>query len=403
MSARNLTSVSVGMAIIVVLCVLAAVYLPLPAHAQHPAGHSGSAMTAPEVTPPSVPQEKEIVQETPQIEISPDQQQLIGVKTVTVTRQPMSKLIRTVGRMEVDETKLATINTKIEGWIEKLYVDYTGKFVRRGEPLVEIYSPELLAAQREFLNLLQWSKQPTDLKQDDSLGQMFARDKNSLLAAAKERLALWDITQDQIREIERGGEPRRTLTLFSPLSGYIVQKMALQGMRVMAGEKLFDIADLSSLWVISDIYEYELPLIKIGQTAKITLSYLPGREFNSRVDYIYPSVTTETRTVKVRFTVSNSDGQLKPQMYTNIDIKIHLGDRLAVPESALLDTGKGQVVYVDLGEGIFEPREVTPGIRADGKVEVLKGLKPEEKVAAAANFLLDSEAQLKGVTPLQAQ
>jgi len=229
---------------------------------------------------------------------------------------------------------------------------------------------------------------------------MLLRDTEAIVEAARERLRFWDITDRQIKKIEETGKPVRTMTIYSPASGYVVQKMALQGMRVMPGEKLFDVADLSSVWIISDIYEYELPLVKAGQTAIISLSYFPGREISSVIDYVYPSLTGETRTAKARFTVPNPGGQMKPQMFTNVEIKVNLGKRLAVPEDAVIDTGIRQIVYVDKGDGYFEPREVTTGLKAGGMVEVIKGLKLKENVASAANFPIDSEAQLKGVAPV---
>jgi Cu(I)/Ag(I) efflux system membrane fusion protein len=334
------------------------------------------------------------------VEISPEQQQLIGVKTVKVFLKSIQKVIRTVGRIEADERKQATINTKVEGWIEKLHVDYTGRYVKKGDPLVEIYSPELLATQQEFLSVLKWAKQPGDNTKDDALSLMLARDADAALDAARQRLRLWDISDAQIKKIEQTGKPIRTLTLYSPVSGYVTQKMAVLGMKVMPGEKLFDIADFSTLWIVADIYEYELPFVKVGQPASITLSYFPGKELSSKIDYIYPTISADTRTAKIRLTLPNPGGQLKPQMFTNVEIRISLGKKLVIPESAVIDTGTSQIVYVDKGEGAFEPREVELGQRADGAVEVLRGIKAGEKVASSANFLIDSEAQLKGVKPL---
>ncbi len=368
-------------------------------------------------SPENQPEEQEEAEEeAPSVEIPLEKQQLIGVKTVAASIKPLQKIIRTVGRIEYDERNLATVNTKIEGWLERLYVNYTGKYVKKGEPLAEIYSPELVATQQEFLNLLKWSKNTNPpspdnasppLKKGDvggfsneTLGEMLSRDADKIVEAARQRLRLWDITDAQIKKIEETGKPIRTLTIFSPASGYVVQKTALQGMRIMPGEKLFDVADLSTVWIVSDIYEYEVHLIKIGQTAKISLSYFPGREFSSMIDYIYPSLADETRTAKIRFTISNPGGQLKPQMFTNVEIKINLGNKLAIPESAVIDTGIRQIVYVDKGEGYFEPREVMLGLKTEGMVEVLKGIKAGEKVASSGNFLIDSEAQLKGVKPL---
>jgi Cu(I)/Ag(I) efflux system membrane fusion protein len=375
----------------------------MPVLAQGHAGHTAQPPAAVEKQKAAKPQatQEEVTEETPQVEISSQQQQLIGVKTVKVSLKPIQKVIRTVGRIEADERKQATINTKIEGWIEKLHVDYTGRYVKKGEPLVEIYSPELLATQQEFLGVLKWATQPGDKKKNDTLSLMLAKDATASLDAARQRLRLWDISDNQIKQIEQTGKPVRTLTLYSSVSGFVTQKMAVLGMKVMPGEKLFDIADLSTLWIIADIYEYELPFVKVGQTARITLSYFPGKELSSKIDYIYPTISADTRTAKIRLTLPNPKGQLKPQMFTNVEIRISLGKKLVIPESAVIDTGISQVVYVDKGGGAFEPREVELGLRADGAVEVLRGIKAGEKVASSANFLIDSEAQLKGIKPLR--
>ena len=230
---------------------------------------------------------------------------------------------------------------------------------------------------------------------------MLSRDAEVILDAARQRLSLWDISENQIRKIEESGKTIRTLTIYSPVNGYVVQKMALQGMKVMPGEKLFDVADLSQVWIIADIYEYELPLIKIGQTATINISYFPGREFTAKIDYVYPTLSADTRTAKIRFTIPNPGAQLKPQMFSDVEIKVDLGKKLAIPDDAVIDTGVRQIVYVDKGDGYFEPREVKLGLRAEGFREVLAGLKAGEKVASSATFLIDSEAQLKGVVPLE--
>ncbi len=336
--------------------------------------------------------------EAPTVEISPEKQQLIGVKIATVSMKPLKKVIRTVGRIEYDEQRLRTVNTKVEGWIEKLYIDYTGRYVRKGEPMAELYSPELLATQEEYLSILKWRG---GKGADTRTGAMISKDAEALVDAAKKRLQRYDISEEQIRELEQTGKARRTLTIYSPADGYVVQKMALQGMKVMPGEKLFDVADLSTVWVIADVYEYELSVIRVGETASISLSYIPGKEFKSKIDYVYPTLSGETRTARVRFTIPNPGGRLKPQMYSTVEIKISLGSKLAVPDDAVIDTGTRQIVYVDKGDGYFEPREVMLGMRAEGYREVLMGLKAGEKVAASAAFLVDSEAQLKGVKPLE--
>ncbi len=362
----------------------------------HP-GHSGAG--SPQTDTDNEAEDEED-QAAPTVEIPPEQQQRLGVKTVEAQIKPLQKVVRTVGRIAYDERRLATVNLKFEGWIEKLFIDYTGKYVKKGTPLAEIYSPELVATQLEYLNVLKWSKQGSSTK-DDDIGRMLSGDAGVLVEAAKQRLKLWDISDEQIRRIGESGQPMRTLTLYSPVGGYVVQKMALQGMRVMPGEKLFDIADLSSVWVLSDIYEYELSLIRTGQTAEISLSYFPGKVFSSRIDYIYPTLAGNTRTATVRFTIPNQGGLLKPEMFTNVELKIDLGKKLSIPDDSVIDTGERQIVYVDQGDGYFEPREVLLGLRADGWREVIKGLKAGDRVASAATFLIDSEAQLKNIAPLK--
>lgn len=339
-------------------------------------------------------------EEAPLVEIPSDKQQLIGLKTVAVLFKPLSKIIRTVGRIEYDERRVSTINTKFEGWVERLYVDYTGRFVKKGEPLAEVYSPELYATQKEFLNLLKWKLNSGLRTEDTMLGKMLSKDTDTLVDAARQRLKLWDISDSQIKKIEEAGEPIRTLTIYSPVDGFVIEKMALQGMRIMPGEKLFNIADLSTLWVIADIYEYEIPLVRLGQKAMISLSHLQGKKFTANIDYIYPLLSGATRTAKVRFQILNTGGQLRPEMFTDVEIRVDLGKRLAVPEDAIIDTGNRQIVYLDKGDGFFEPREVMTGLKAEGVVEIVRGLKAGDKVASSATFLIDSEAQLKGVRPL---
>ncbi|MBI5196231.1 MAG: efflux RND transporter periplasmic adaptor subunit [Nitrospirae bacterium] len=334
----------------------------------------------------------EEAEETPLVEISPEKQQMMGVKTAAVDFQPLQKIIRTVGRVEYDERRITTITTHIEGWIEKLFVNYTGRYVKKGEPLLSIYSHELISTQEEYLIAFKWRQKQSGTALEESAA--------SLLNAARKRLYVWDISDKQIEEIEKLGRPVKALTIYSPVEGYVSEKAAFEGMMIKAGEPLFKIADLSNLWIIADIYEYELPFVKPGDASRIALSYLPGREFSSKIDYIYPSLSAETRTAKVRFSIPNTGAQLMPQMFTGIEIKIGLGRKLAVPDDAVIDTGTRQVVYVDKGDGYFEPREVMLGLRAEGLREVLAGLKKGEKIAVSANFLIDSEAQLKGVKPL---
>jgi len=340
--------------------------------------------------------DKPAAEEVPLVEIPLEKQQLIGVKTAAVSVKSIKQTIRTVGRIEYDEKKLATINAHFEAWIEKLYVDYVGKYVKKGEPLAELYSHELFATQQEFINALKWKGQSSDVK-DETVNKMLTRDSEAIVEGAMQRLRLWDISDEQIQAIAASGKPMRTLTIYSPANGTVIQKAALQGMRVMPGEKLFDIADLSTVWIISDIYEYELPMIHAGDTAKISMSYFPGKEFTAVIDYIYPVLASETRTTKVRFSIPNPGGQLKPGMFTNVELKVNTGKRLVVPQDAVIDTGARQIVYVDKGDGYFEPRDVVVGLRSDGMAEIIKGLKGKERVATSATFLIDSEARLKGI------
>ncbi len=375
----------------------------LPAIARAQTGHEGHGGAPP--APPQKPAEDPWAEfETETIEVPSDRQQLIGVKTATAEVRPLTRHIRTIGRIEYDERKLTTINTKIEGWLEKLYVNATGDFIGKGDPVADIYSPELYATQLEFLNVLQWSRKTDDTAAhrpnyyggSTGIAEMLDHDAEVMREAARQRLRLWDISEAQIDRIARTGKPIRTLTIVSPASGYILNKPGVEGMRVMPGEKIVDVVDLATVWVLADIYEHDLPFIQIGQEATIRLSSFAGREFESKIEYLYPTLAGETRTAKARFTIPNPGGQLKPQMYTDVQIRIELGERLSVPEEAVINTGTRNLVYVDQ-EGAFEPREVITGIRGQGLVEITEGLASGDRVAAEATFLLDSEARLKGV------
>jgi membrane fusion protein, copper/silver efflux system len=324
------------------------------------------------------------------VQISPDRQQLIGVKIGAVEMKSLQKVIRTVGRVDYDEKRIVTVSPKVGGWIEDLYVDFTGRFVKQGDPLLTIYSPELVSTQEEYLLALRAKK---------SLGKSpfpeVAGSGDSLAESAKRRLRLWDITDDQIKTLEESGQAKKTLTLHSPFSGFVLEKSAYKGMNVMPGVALYKLADLSVVWLYADIYEYELPFIRLGQQASIQLSYIPGETFTGKAIYIYPSLNPETRTAKVRFEIPNSHERLKPEMYANVEIKVHLGQRLAVPEGAIIDTGVRQMAIIDKGNGYFEPREVKVGSKVDNYYEVIKGLKVGERVVTSANFLIDSESKLK--------
>jgi len=343
------------------------------------------------LTMESIQKEGKMQEVTPgTVQISPERQQLIGVKIGKVEMRPLEKIIRAVGRVDYDERKLVTVSPKIGGWIEDLYVDFTGRYVRQGEPLLAIYSPELVSTQEEYLIALRAKK---DLVK--SPFSEVAASGNSLAESARRRLKLWDISDDQIKKLEESGQVSKTITLHSPFSGFVLEKMAYKGMSVMPGMALFKLADLSTVWLYADIYEYEIPFIKLGQQASIELSYLPGEIFSGKAIYIYPSLDPNTRTAKVRFEFPNPHGKLKPEMYANVEIKVHLGQKLVVPEGAIIDTGLRQMAIVDKGNGYFEPREVRIGAKVDEYYEVIKGLKPGERVVTSANFLIDSESKFK--------
>jgi Cu(I)/Ag(I) efflux system membrane fusion protein len=324
------------------------------------------------------------------VQISPERQQLIGVKIGTAEMKSLEKVIRTVGRFDYDEKRIGTVSPKIGGWIEDLYVDFTGKFVNQGEPLLTIYSPELVSTQEEYLLALRARK---DLAK--SPFSEVASSGDSLAESARRRLKLWDISDDQIKALEETGQPRKTLTLYSPFSGFVLEKAVYKGMNVMPGMALFKLADLSVIWLYADIYEYELPFIRLGQQASVQVTYIPGEVFTGKIIYIYPSLNPETRTAKVRLELPNSHGKFKPEMYANVEIKVHLGQRLTVPEGAIIDTGMRQMAIIDKGDGYFEPREVKVGGKVEDDYEVIKGLKAGDRVVTSANFLIDSESKLK--------
>jgi membrane fusion protein, copper/silver efflux system len=354
------------------------------------------------------PQVDEAAEETPMVEVPADKQQLIGVKLTEAAFRPLSKTIRTVGRVESDERKITTVNLKVEGWIEKLHADYSGMYLKKGSPIAEIYSPELLSTQLEFINLLKWKDEKghrlqrnVEFTWGDRYGttaQMLTFDIEAVLKVAKQKLMLWEIPEEQINKIEATKEPMKTFTVNSPVNGYILQKPVVKGTRLSPGDKIVDMVDLSSVWIIADVFEPDLLHVKVGQKAKITLSYFPDKTFSAKIDFIYPFLAEETRSAKVRFSLPNPQMLLKPQMFTTVEIAVDLGKRLAVPDSAVLDSGKRQLVYVDKGDGYFEPRVIVTGLRADGMVEVLRGLKPGERVVSSAAFLIDSESKLRGIT-----
>lgn len=322
--------------------------------------------------------------------ISPDRLQEIGVKFEIAGKRALSRMIRTVGRVEIDERKLANVNIKIEGWIDRLRVSATGDRVKQGEELFTLYSPDLVASQQEYLLALQSVR---DL--GNSEFPEIAEDARSMLEVTRRRLLLWDITEDHIEDLERSGEVLKTLPIHAPISGTVMERKAVAGMYVKPGDPLYTIADLSSIWILGDIYEYELGLIKVGQTADVTLSYDPAVHFQARVDFIYPTIDPRSRTAKVRFTLANPEEKLKPDMYASVELNIPLGERLAVPKDAVLETGERKIVFIHHGGGKLEWRNVTTGVRGAEWIEITRGLHPGDHIVTSANFLIDSESQLE--------
>jgi len=324
------------------------------------------------------------------VNVSPEKQQLVGIRTAVAQIRPLVKKIRTVGIVTYDETKVAQVFSKVDGWIEKLFVNYTGKLVEKGQPLFTLYSPELVSTQEEYLLALRAKETlgSSSLK-EISLGSA------SLLEAARRRLALWDISEEQIDELQKSGQPKRSLTFYSPISGFVIKKEAVQGMKVMPDKELYTITDLSTVWVNADIYEFELANVRLGQKATIALSYFPGQTFSGRVAWIAPVVDEKTRTTKVRLEFANRDFKLKPEMYANVEIEVDGGKKLAIPDEAVLDSGIRKIVFIDKGEGRYAPAEVKLGSKFDGYYEILSGLSPGERIIASASFLLDSESRLK--------
>jgi Cu(I)/Ag(I) efflux system membrane fusion protein/cobalt-zinc-cadmium efflux system membrane fusion protein len=326
------------------------------------------------------------------IRIDPVTLQNMGVRTVRVEKKPIAKEIRAYGNLTYDETRVYTVNTKFNGWIEKIFVDFEGELVKRGQPLFAIYSPELVTAQEEYL-LAQRQYQQVRNSDYDDVRQSARR----LLEASRKRLEYWDMTGRQIGQLEENGRPRKTVTVFSPASGVVFRKNAFEGHYVKAGEHQYEIADLSTVWVDVDVYESDLPWVRKGMPAIMDLSYIPGRRFTGKVLYVYPYLETKTRTAKLRLAFSNPKLELKPGMYANVHLNPQVSEAaLVIPQEAVIDSGTRKVVFVALGKGRFQPREVTLGVEGDGdRFQVLEGLSEGEEIVVSAQFMLDSESRLR--------
>ncbi len=318
------------------------------------------------------------------VKIDPVTMQNIGVRTAVVRRQELVKTTRTVGRVTYDEKKVYHIHTKIDGWVEKLYFDFTGQKVKKGDMLLEFYSPKLISAEEEFLLSRKMAEKMREVR------------RTSLVDLSRRRLELWDVPEHQIREIEETGVVKRTLHIQSPVTGIIIDKPVVKGMYVKPGQKLYTIADISGVWVYADIYEYELPWIKLGQGADMTLASYPGEVFHGHVSFVYPFVEPKTRTIRVRIEFDNPGFKLKPDMYADVMLKSVIGRHVvSVPKEAVLLSGKRSIVILSVGGGKFRPRDVVLGAETEDYYEVRSGLEAGDRVVTSAQFLIDSESNLK--------
>jgi len=326
-----------------------------------------------------------------QVSLSPTQMVMANVATVEAKAMPLAREINAVGIVQYDQTRQARVTAWVAGRIDKLHVNSVGSYVAKGKPVAEVYSPDLVSAQQEYLLALKSREQFKN-----SPIQSISQGGEGLVASARQRLKLIGVTDEQIAGLEKAGQPNIRLSVYTPLSGVVIEKIALEGQYVNVGDPLFNIADLSTVWVEVEVYENEFPNIKIGQIVEILSQSYPGIPFRGKVAFIYPFLDPKTRTLKVRVELPNPGLRLKPDMFVNATVKVPLGIVMAVPVAAVMDTGSRQVVWVEVKAGTFEPRDVKVGARQGGYLQIISGLKGGEKVAASGGYLIDSEAQLKG-------
>jgi len=325
-----------------------------------------------------------------QIKISTEKVQKLGVKTEAASLRSLDKIVRAAGRIEPDERRIYAISPKFEGYVERLHVNVTGQAVGKGQPLFEVYSPELVSAQREYAIAAEGVNSLKDAGGETQRGMKQLADSSLM------RLKNWDISEEQIKALAKSGEAKRTLTFRSPVSGIVTEKKAVQGMRFMPGEALYQVADLSAVWVVADVFEQDIGLVKTGAKAKVKITAYPEKLFEGKVSYVYPTLNAATRTVPVRVELANPGLLLKPSMFAQVELPVAAkGSVVTVPTSAVIDSGTRQIVLVQAKEGRYEPREVKLGARSDTYVEVMEGVKDGEQVVVAANFLIDAESNLK--------
>lgn len=324
------------------------------------------------------------------VPVSEEGVRLGGVRTVAATIESVARTTRTVGLVTPDERSVRHVHTRIMGWVEKLYVNYTGQQVRAGQPVLAIYSPELLASQGELLR----AKDAAGRFAGSSIPEV-RKGGQDLVTAARQRLELFGVSPGFIAQVERSGQAQRTVTLTAPSSGFVTTKDVFEGQEVQPGMELFTLTELSHVWVEAEFYEYEAQLLRLGQPVEVHLPYDPGHVMRGEVGFIYPTLQPESRTLKVRIELANTDGHLKPGMYVDVITDFSGSRGVTVPDDAVIDTGARQVVFVERQPGTFEPREVRLGVRGQGRALVLSGVREGERVATRANFLLDSESRLR--------
>ncbi|HEY6872718.1 MAG TPA: efflux RND transporter periplasmic adaptor subunit [Geobacteraceae bacterium] len=325
------------------------------------------------------------------VSLSPTQMVMANVATTAAKVMPLNKEINATGIVQYDQARQAKVTAWVAGRIDKLHVNTVGSYVSKGRPVAEVYSPDLVSAQQEYLLALKSRDQFRN-----SPIQSISQGGEGLVASARQRLKLMGVKDEQIAGLEKSGQPNIRLSIYTPLSGIVIEKIALEGQYVNVGDPLFNIADLSTVWVEVEVYENEFPFVKIGQPVDVLSQSYPGKTFRGRVSFIYPFLDPKTRTVKVRAEIPNPGLKLKPDMFVNAVVKVPLGSSLVVPVTAVMDAGQRQTVWVETQPGMFEPRDVKVGTRSGDNVQILSGLKAGEKVASSGGYLIDSEAQLKG-------
>ena len=359
---------------------------------QKPGAETGSASSGIESGKPQASAEATPVPEAPlvPVQLTPQRMQSIGVKLGTAQFKQIDAELRVTGTVDADERRIAYVQTRFPGWIRKVYADTTFQYIQKGQPLFTVYSPDLVTTEQEYLLA---RKNSESLKTSTVSG--VATGAETMLSAARDRLAQWEVPASEIEKLETTGKVITDLTFDSPVSGYITEKNALPNMYVQPETRLYTVADLTTVWVYAQLFQTDLGKIKPGDPAEVTVDAYPGKTFRGRIDYILPQIDVNTRTARVRLVFPNPTLRLKPGMYVNVLLKTPLGRQLVVPASALFHSGSRQLVFVSQGDGRFEPREVQTGLQVGDQTVITKGIKAGEPIVTSANFLIDSESQVQ--------